>query len=162
MMAEQDKSSTQDGAPEAGLHLLAFDSEDIAVISANLQDAIVRIADMAWLPKERRFALVCQRFDWVAAEHGRMERCQTGLHFDAVRSVAIQGFDRKRRDRVLNLLSITFEAGDAPAGSIMLTFSAGGAVRIEVDYIEAQLSDLDLRWKARKRPGHELGDDDSG
>ncbi len=150
------------GPHPAGLHLLAFDSEDIAVISANLQDAIVPVANMAWLPKDRRFAFVCQRFDWVAAEQGRMERCQAGLHFDAVRKVALLGFDQSRKDLILNLLSITFQPGDAPAGTILLTFSAGGAIRIEVDYIEAQMSDLDLRWKARKRPGHELGGGDSG
>lgn len=160
---DERKSDGKEQAPAtAGLRLLAFDSEDIEVISANLQDAIVRISDMAWLQQEKRFALVCQRFDWVAAEEGRIERCQTGLHFDGVRKVALQGFDQTRKSRVLNLLSITFEPGEAPGGVILLTFSAGGAVRVEVDYIEAQMNDLDLRWKARKRPGHVLDDDDSG
>lgn len=158
-MSEQDTSNQ---AGQGGLHLLAFEEDDLAVLSANLQDAIVRIADMTFLPQEKRFALICQRFDWVAAEKGRIERCQTGLHFDAVRKASIQGFDQKRRDRVLNLLSITFEPTEAPSGTILLTFSAGGAVRLDVDYIEAQMSDLDLRWKAKRRPGHELGEDDSG
>jgi hypothetical protein len=159
-MSEQETSANQAG--QTGLHLLAFEEEDLAALSANLQDAIVRIADMTFLPQERRFALICQRFDWVAAEKGRIERCQTGLHFDAVRKASVQGFDQTRRDRVLNLLSITFEGTEAPAGTILLTFSAGGAVRLEVDYIEAQMSDLDLRWKARRRPGHQLDEDNSG
>ncbi len=158
-MSEQDAGSKNPAAQNEALHLLAFEDDDLAVLSANLQDALVRIADMAYLPKERRFALLCQRFDWIAADKGRKERCQTGLHFDAVRKVSIQGFDQTRRDRVLNLLSITFEPSEAPAGTVLLTFSAGGAVRLEVDYIEAQMSDLDLRWKARRRPGHVLGDD---
>lgn len=160
-MAERGKD-TGASSTRKGLHLLAFDAEDLAVVSANLQDAIVRIADMAYLPSDSRFALICQRFDWVAAEGGRIERCQAGLHFDGVRRAALQGFDPQRKDRVLNLLSITFEPGEAPAGVILLTFSGGGAVRLEVDYIEGQMSDLDLRWKARRRPGHELGDDVSG
>lgn len=149
------KAGKNASAESRAFHLLAFEPEDLAIMSANLQDAIVRIADMAFLPKERRFALICQRFDWVAAETGRVERCQCGLHFEAVRKAAVQGFDQKRKDRVLNLLSITFHPGQAPGGSILLTFSAGGAVRLEVDYIEAQMSDLDLRWKARRKPEHD-------
>ncbi len=161
-MAERKNSGKDEAPASASLRLLAFDSEDIEVISANLQDAIVRISDMAWLQQERRFAFVCQRFDWLAAEAGRIERCQTGLHFDGVRKVSVHGFDQRRKSRVLNLLSITFEPGDAPGGVIRLTFSAGGAVRLEVDYIEVQMSDLDLRWKTRKRPGHALDDEDTG
>lgn len=160
-MGEQNAGEKDQDAKAGALHLLAFEDDDLAVLSANLQDALVRIADMAFLPNESRFALLCQRFDWVAAEKGRMERCQTGLHFDAVRKVSVQGFDQKRKDRVLNLLSITFEPTEAPAGVVLLTFSAGGAVRLDVDYIEAQMSDLDLRWKARRRPGHRLEDDNS-
>ena len=159
-MAEQKQTSSE--AAGKALHLLAFDADDLAVISANLQDAIVRISDMGYLPAERRFALLAQRFDWVAAEAGRMERCQCGLHFDGVTKASILGFDQARKDRVMNLLSITFEPGDAPAGQVLLTFSAGGAVRLEVDYLEAQMNDLDLRWKTKRRPEHELGDDDSG
>lgn len=156
-MSGTDTGSTQGKGRQGGLHLLAFEPEDLAVISANLQDAIVRIADMAWIPGDRRFALVCQRFDWVAAESGRMERCESGLHFDAVRKVTLRGFELTRKNRVLNLLSITFEPGDPPEGTVLITFSAGGAIQVEVDYIEAQMNDLELRWKARKRPGHELG-----
>lgn len=157
MMAERNPQQN-----DASLRLVAFAVEDVAVVSANLQDAIVRVADMAYLPKERRFALVCQRFDWVAAEQGRMERCQTGLHFDAVRSAAVQGFDLSRKDSVLNLLSVACEETDAPAAVVTLTFSGGGAIRLEVDYVEAQMSDLDLRWRTRRRPGHELGGEQDG
>lgn len=156
-MAEQDIAAKSPSKCD-GLHFVALEDDDLAVISAHVQDSIVRVADMAFLPQERRFALLCQRFDWLAAEQGRMERCQAGLHFDAVRNVRFAGFDLKKKDRVLNLLSITFQPGEAPAGTILLTFSAGGAIRLEVDCIEAQMSDLDLRWKARRKPGHQVGE----
>lgn len=160
-MAEQDFTA-KPADKRAGLHFVALEEADLAVISAHLQDSIVRIADMAYLPRERRFALLCQRFDWLASEQGCIERCQAGLHFDAVRHVRFAGFDLTKKDRILNLLSIVFEPSELPAGEVVLTFSAGGAIRLEVDCIEAQMADLDLRWKARHKPGHELGDDDSG
>ncbi len=161
-MAERKDQIGAASASREALRLAAFDAEDLAVISANLQDAIVLTGDMAWLPAEHRFALVASRFDWVAAQGGSMERCQTGLHFDHVRRASVQGFNQKRKKSALNLLSITFEETDAPGGNILLTFSGGAAVRIEVECLEARLSDLDLRWHARKQPIHDTGEDDSG
>ena len=74
--------------PDPGLlKLLVFDEEDLAVVSANLQDAIVRASDMAFLQKEQRFALTAARFDWMAADEGRCERLLTGMHFERVTSV---------------------------------------------------------------------------
>jgi hypothetical protein len=140
------------------LKLMALDEQDLAVLSANLQDAVVRISDMAYLPGSRRFALVAARFDWVAAVQGQMERCHTGLHFDRVRSVQRQGLDPAARKTVLNLLSIVFEPAEPPAGTLTLTFSGGAAIRLEVDCLEAQMRDLGTRWKARAQPGHPLDD----
>ena len=122
--------------PVDRLRLLAQDEEDLAVFSAHMQDAVVRVCDMAFLPKTNVFALVGSRFDWVAAAQGRLERCQVGLHFD------------------LNLLSMTFTATDAPAGVIDLVFSGGAAVRLEVECLEGQLRDLGPRWQTTRQPGH--------
>ena len=138
------------------IKLAAFDTEDLAVVSAHLQDAVVRARDMAWLPKARRFALVLGRFDWPGAAGGRCERRQSGLHIDHVRSVASAGFDPKNGATVLNLLSLGFAPGDAPAGSLTLIFSGGAAVRLDVDCIELSLSDLGPSWPAAKQPGHPL------
>jgi len=146
------------GAGAEALRLIVLDSQDIDVLSCNLQDAVVRAADLAYLPKERRFALLASRFDWVAAEDGRMERCRSGLHFDHVRAVASTGFDRLDAERVLNLLSIVFEPGEAPAGSVVLTFSGGAGVRLDVECVDAQLRDLGPRWTAHHKPGHAIDD----
>ncbi len=144
------------------LRFVALDAEDLAVISANLQDAVVRVADLVFVPKDRRFALLASRFDWVAAAAGRMERCQTGLHFDRVSRVASMGFDRADQTMVLNLLSVVFEPGDAPGGAILLTFSGGAALRLDVECVDAQMRDLDLRWETKAKPGHAIIDDPSG
>ena len=49
------------------LKLAALDEDDLSVISAHLQDAVVRIGDIRYLPGEQRFVLVANRFDWQGA-----------------------------------------------------------------------------------------------
>ena len=150
-------------AVESGpaMHLLAFDSDDLAIISAHLQDAITRVADIAYVPRDRRFALVTSRFDWTAAEGGALQRRLSGLHFDHVLSVQRSGFGQDKPDVVLNLLSIMFEAAEAPAGRITLLFSAGAAIRLDVECIDAQLNDMTSSWRARGRPDHRLQQDEN-
>ena len=147
---------------EEPLRLIALEPEDLDALSCNLQDAVVRVADLAFLPAQRRFALLASRFDWVAAEHGHMERCRAGLHFDNVIRVASTGFDRSNREGVLNLLSIAFHEGEAPAGTIELVFSGGAAIRLEVECVDAQMRDLGVRWAAAHRPGHAIDDAPAG
>ena len=136
------------------LRLMAFDADDLAVLSANLQDALVPVADIAYLPKERRFALAGRRFDWVKASGGGCERRAAGLHFDRVLGVARSGFTQTETARVLNLLAINFDAGAAPGGTVLLTFSGGAAIKLDVECIEAQMSDLGPRWPCDQEPKH--------
>ncbi len=140
------------------LRLLAQDEEDLAVLSAHMQDAVVRMGDMVFLPKQGRFALVASRFDWLAAEGKRMERRHAGMHFDNVLKVSRLGLDPKRPDIMLNFLGVLFEETHAPAGFVTLTFSGGGSIRLEVECIEAQMRDLGTRWKTRRKPGHAASD----
>lgn len=140
------------------LRLVAFDREDLEIISANLQDSLVRVSDIAFVPRSKRFALLGARFDWVAAASGSWERCRTGLHFECVLKVSCSGFTQRDRTLILNLLSIGFKETAAPAGEVELIFSAGCALRLQVECLEARLRDLDVRWKAKALPGHPCGD----
>ncbi|HWG05924.1 MAG TPA: DUF2948 family protein, partial [Beijerinckiaceae bacterium] len=105
-----------------------------------------------------RFALVACRFDWVAAEEGRMERCRAGLHFERVERVTFAGFRQSDFDMMLNLLSISFESSEQPAGDVELTFSGGAAIRLSVECLEGQMRDLGPRWATPRRPGHAICD----
>ncbi|MDI9848529.1 DUF2948 family protein [Rhodoblastus sp. 17X3] len=148
----QDKDS---GAPAGrDLRLMACDSEDLAVLAAHVQDAILRVGDMIYLPRERRFVLSMKRFDWLGAVEGAPQRTQAGLHFEHVRKASLQGFRQDRPDDILYLLSLEFIPGDAPSGSVKLVFSGGCAVRLEVECLEARMADLGPRWRARHAPGH--------
>ncbi len=143
-----------------GLRLHALDAEDLALISAHVQDALARVGDIAYLPRKRRFALVCSRFDWTAEGEGRLERCRTGLHFEGVRQVRCQNVARDRPDAVLELLAVTFEPGaDPPSGFVRLIFAGGAAISLDVECVEAQLCDIGPRWTVAARPVHDLDED---
>ena len=139
------------------LKLAALDAEDLAVISAHLQDATVRVDEMAYLPKSRRFVLVSSRFDWARAVEGISERCRTGLHFERVFRARRSGFEQDG-ERVLNLLAIMFTPGEPPSGTITLAFAGGGAIRLDVECIEAALSDIGPRWPVEDKPGRETAE----
>ena len=137
--------------------LIAFDADDLSVIAANLQDALVRVGDMAYI----RFAMVTSRFEWIDAAKTRdscgCERCQTGIHFGRVLRVSCRGFCHRDEALILNLLDIAFEETTPPAGFVEFIFSAGRALRLEVECLEAEIRDLGLRWKARSTPRHTFG-----
>ncbi len=137
------------------LKLIALDSEDLDIISAHLQDAVLKVSDMAFLPREHRFALVANRFDWEGAVSGLRRRRRTGLSFARVLSAKVSGFDPQAGETVLSLLAVTFQDGDAPSGVVELVFSGGAGLRLEVECLEAQLSDLGPAWEAVAVPAHE-------
>jgi len=139
------------------LKLIALDSEDLDVVSAHVQDAVLRVADMGYARADRRFALLMNRFDWENQQpRSKGLRKRAGLHFDAVTHVAYAGFDPAAPEGVLELLAIAFLPGAAPAGIIELRFAGGGTVRLTVDYIEARLADLGAAWAAAAKPTHRL------
>lgn len=149
------------GKPSAAtgqLRLVAFDAEDLAVVSAHLQDAVVKVGDLAYLPDRNRFALAARRFDWCCCE-SEPTRCLSGLHFDGVQRVRTRGFDPKAPDAVLSLLTIGFSEGTSPSGAVTLVFAGGAEIELEVECLEARLQDLGAAWAAKSRPAHDLGND---
>ncbi|GJE39390.1 DUF2948 family protein [Methylobacterium persicinum] len=136
------------------LKLAALDAEDLTVISAHLQDAILRPDDLSYLVREKRFALALRRFDWSAGLKVPPRRRLTGLHFERVLSVRTRGLRRGDDAVPLSLLAITFTPGDTPSGQIEILFSGNGTIRLEVECIEARMKDLGPVWEAGARPGH--------
>jgi hypothetical protein len=149
------------------LKLVALDSDDIKIVSAHLQDALVKIADIFWHPREHRFLMALNRFDWMNAadangpkdRHSRdYRRCRTALRFERVVACKCRGLDQTNKDATLNLLAIEFVEREAPAGTITLTFSGGGAIRLEVECLEAELADLGEVFAAAGCPDHFAAD----
>jgi hypothetical protein len=139
------------------LKLLALDEEDLAVVSSHLQDAVVRVGDMAYLPSQKRFAAILNRFDWESAvgkEAKDYQRRRTALRFDRVLRAQHRDLRPEKPDRVLSLLAIQFEVGEAPGGKITLLFSGEVTIQLDVECVEAELRDLGPSWPTRRKPEH--------
>lgn len=138
------------------LKLIAFDKDDIEVVSAHLQDAIVKLCDVHWRPAEHRFVLGLGRFDWEAAQGASPEyrRRLSVLRFDRVLSCKCRSVSPHEKNEVLNLLAVEFSETDAPSGIVTLVFSGGAALRLEVECLEVELVDLGPVWTATKCPDH--------
>jgi len=144
----------------AGLKLRAADAEDLAVLSAILQDSLVAIGEMAYLPDESRFVLVANRFRWeppAGATPAKAERVLTGLCIDGVKRVSRRGFSPRDADRILSLLALRVE-GEGAEASLILDFAGGSSVRLEVGQILCHLDDLGEPWPTRWRPKHPVAD----
>ncbi|MFD1343791.1 DUF2948 family protein [Litorisediminicola beolgyonensis] len=145
----------EDGG-ERPLHLGAMDPDDLAVLSALVQDAVVPVSEISWRPKERRLALLLNRLRHEQPGRGGVERVQTVLVVENVLGVASQGVDRSDRDMVLSLLSVTFAPGEDGAGHVELAFAGDGDLRAEVEALELVLKDVTRPYLAPsgKRPTH--------
>ncbi len=142
---------------KAGLTLAAEDAADLEVISARLQDAVAQMQDLVYLPKKRRFAGIFNRFRWEEDEKRGNQRVRAGLHFDGVLSVKSSKLKRGAPEAVVSLLAIRFtpKGGEDPGGTVELTFAGGGALKLDVEAVDAGLTDLGGVWAARGRPAHE-------
>ncbi len=134
------------------LRLAAKDTEDLKVISAHMQDALVRLADIRYLARPRQFAFVANRFAWE--EQPKSERRRTGVHFEHVLGVKQHGIVAQAKDAVLSLLAMTFEPGPEPSGVVVLTFSANCTMRLNVEYLDLQMKDLGGAWATDLTPYH--------
>jgi hypothetical protein len=141
-----------------GLKLIALDGDDMEVVSAHLQDAVLNAADIHWRPSEKRVVVGLNRFDWTSAvgSEPTLRRCRSALRLERVLSCKCRNVDCQSRSETLNLLAIAFEPTDPPGGVVTLMFSGGAALRLEVECLEAELSDLGPAWATDSRPIHAI------
>ena len=138
------------------LKFVALDGEDLEVVSAHLQDAVVKPSEILWRPAERRLVIALARFDWQAAQSDNPEyrRRRAALRFERVEACRARDIAPSDPEAVLNLLAVDFVASDAPGGIVTLTFSGGAALRLQVECLEAELVDLGPTWACAKCPSH--------
>lgn len=153
------------------IKLRASDAEDLAIVSACLQDAILPIGQMCYEPAARRFVLLANRFRWETADSGRaiagdaglvadddhlfpFERTHCGVRFEGVAAVRVRGVDLKDRHQMLELLSVA-----AVDGGVLLTFAGGGALRLDSPGWTCLVEDLGEPWPTASRPCHGLEED---
>lgn len=136
------------------LRLLAEDADDLAVISAAVQDAVARVGDIEWDARGRRFTLALNRYRWEAPGALLGARVRAGLQFGSVLSVKARNLRREPREAVVELLAVSFLAGEPPGGEIRLAFAGGGDVLLSVECIDAALADVSQPWPTPSTPTH--------
>lgn len=140
------------------LRLLAQEADDLEIISAAVQDAVLRVGDIRWDSRGRSLTLALNRYRWEAESEGpsgQAQRVRSGLQLGGVTTVKARNLRRDAVDAVLELLAVSFQAGDAPGGVVHFAFADGGDLAVEVECIDAALADLSAPWKTARKPGHE-------
>jgi hypothetical protein len=151
-MARSEAPATEASA----LRLLADDADDLAVISAALQDAVCTIGDIRFEKAPRRLTVTLNRFRWETAERKGGQRVRSALQLGGVLQVKARRLRRDAPGAVLSLLAVSFEPGLAPGGAVRLAFAGGGELRADVECIDAVLADVSQPWPTRRKPAHDL------
>lgn len=143
------------------LKFVVLDEEDLEVVSAHVQDAVVKVADVLWRPQEKRLVVALNRFDWEGAQSAppAFRRRRSALRFERVLSCKCKHVNQAGKDAVLNLLAVEFAETEAPSGVVTLIFSGGAALRLEVECLEAELADLGPAWTTAACPIHAEADE---
>lgn len=150
-----------------GLKLLAEDTEDLKVISTHLQDALIRVGDIAYLPRHRRLAISLNRFCWEVQPtkiggKDAYARVTAGLHLDSVLGVKARGMDQRNLEGLLYLLSIEPKVDETGAGTIDFLFAGGASLQVQVECIDAALADRGDPWLTEAKPDHAGADISAG
>ena len=140
-----------------GLKLLAEDAADLDVIAAAAQDALLRVRDISFDKKARRFAAFINRFRWeIADEKGPFERIRAAISFESVLNAKSRNVRHESPDAVAAVLSISFEPdAEPPGGTLKLLLAGGGEIALEVECLDALLLDVGPAWPTPRRPDHE-------
>ena len=149
MSTEIDGVATQTGSAAEPLRLLAEDADDLQIISMALQDAILKPVDIVWERQSRRLTIAFSRFCWECGG----TRVLSAMQFGDVLAVKSRRLPRNP-DASLELLALDFEPTEAPSGRVILMFAGGGDLRIDVECLDAVVTDISERWPARVAPTH--------
>jgi len=146
------------------LKLMALDADDLIVISAHVQDSTLRSCEIDYSPAKKLLILPVNRFAWEAPGARRIlfkkyQRRRSVLHFSQVTGLKFSAIDSTDETQVKSVLSVTFipaSEENNPGGQIKLDFGGGGGLLLDVECIEAQLTDLGAAWEASSKPQHNL------
>jgi len=141
------------------LKLLATSEEDLKVISAHLQDAIVAIQETANLKKNRIFLIQLNRFMWEDVEKGvfrKNKRIRTILKFDNIISVSSKNINTGDKKNFLDFLTIESNLLPDKSYEIKLVFSGDCVIKIKAEVIDVTLDDQGSSWESKTQPKHDF------
>lgn len=132
----------------APIRLKAYDADDLAVLSAVLQDAVVSVADLGYVSEDQRFVMVVNRFLWEVPDNYRV---LCGVRFEGIGRAQFRGIDLDRPDAVLEILAVKYDEG-----ALRIFFAGGGGIRLECASILCLIEDRATPRRACGRPCHTL------
>ena len=140
----------EDGEDKA-LNIGAFDKRDLEVLSSLVQDSILPTSEIKWLSNADKLAILINRFRWgdtKLSQGKNLERVRSLLVINHVKNVSSSGFSPKQKDRILSILSISFDGVEGGSGSVLIVVSGNGGIRVEVDALEINLRDVTMPYIA--------------
>ena len=140
------------------LKLLALNDDDLKVLSAHLQDSVVLAKDIIFLKKSRTFLMMVNRFMWEDIELGifrENKRIRCAVKFENVLEVKSRNISQKKKDKILELLSIDSEVKNNKK-ELLITFAGNNEIILIVEEINILLDDVGLPWKVKHVPKHQL------
>ena len=139
------------------LKLIARTVEDLRVVSAHLQDAIVNINDIANLKKNKILLLQLNRFMWEDVEKGlfrRNKRIRTILKFENVINVRSRNINLAGKDKFLDFLTIETNQMIDNNYEMKILFAGNSIVKVNAEVIEVTLDDQGEAWDTKNKPKH--------
>ena len=140
----------EDGEDKA-LNIGAFDKRDLEVVSSLIQDSILPTSEIKWLSNSDKLAILINRFRWEdtkLSQGKNLERVRSLLMINHVKNISSSGFSPKQKDRILSILSISFDGVEGGSGSVLIVVSGNGGIRVEVDALEINLRDVTMPYIA--------------
>ena len=140
------------------LKLLALNDDDLKVLSAHLQDSVILVKDMIFLKKSRTFLMMVNRFMWEDVERGifrENKRIRCAVKFENVLEVKSRNISQKKKDKILELLSIDSEVKNNKK-ELLITFAGNNEIILIVEEINILLDDVGFPWKVKHVPKHQL------
>ena len=141
------------------LKLVANSDEDLRVVSAHLQDAIVHASDIANLKKNRIFLMQLNRFMWEDVEKGvfrKNKRIRTVLKFENVISVMSKNINQRKKSRFLDFLAMETLLLSDKTCEIKLIFSGDAIIKVKAVVIDVTLDDQGAPWESKTKPKHKF------
>ena len=140
----------EDGEDKA-LNIGAFEKRDLEVVSSLVQDSILPTSEIKWLSNSDKLAILINRFRWEdtkLSQGKNLERVRSLLMINHVKNISSSGFSSKQKDRILSILSISFDGVEGGSGSVLIVVSGNGGIRVEVDALEINLRDVTMPYIA--------------
>ena len=139
------------------LKLIARSVEDLRVISAHLQDAIINVSDTANLEKNKIFLMQLNRFMWEDVEKGvfrKNKRIRTVLKFDNVIKVNSKNINQTKKDKFLDFLTIETNLLPDNNYEMKIVFAGDSIIKVISEVIEVTLDDQGEAWDTKNMPKH--------